>query len=436
MSSKSWDAAGHAVRLADNYSLRFLCVRQIQNRIDESVYALLKIQIERFGLGHRFRILDNKIIHRITGSEFVFYGLWRHIEEIKSIEGIDVLWSEESHGLTEKQWEILEPTIRKEGSEVWMLFNPGLVTDFVWRNFVVSPPPNTIARKINYPENPFLSKTALDIIEAHKQTRPDTFDHVYLGEPRSDDESSVIKASWVNAAVDAHLLIPGMEDGAAIMGYDIADDGADKCAIVIRRGSVLFYAEEWAAREDELLKSTTRAYHEAQKHQARINYDSIGVGASAGAQIIQLNKAAGSTKSLEFARFNAGAAVVRPDATYEHKIKNRDFFANLKAQAWWLVADRFRLTFQVVEAIKQGIAPPPHKADDLISICSKTPHIEQIKMELCIPMRDFDKNGRVKVESKQDLAKRGVPSPNLADAAIMAFAPIAGGMKINAGLLK
>ncbi|MDS1325711.1 PBSX family phage terminase, large subunit, partial [Klebsiella pneumoniae] len=80
-SSKSWDAAGIAIFLSNKYSLRFCCARQIQNKIEESVYTLLKIQIDRFGLRHRFRILNNKIINRATGSEFVFYGLWRNIEE-------------------------------------------------------------------------------------------------------------------------------------------------------------------------------------------------------------------------------------------------------------------------------------------------------------------------------------------------------------------
>ncbi|EMN8044418.1 phage terminase large subunit, partial [Shigella flexneri] len=75
-SSKSWDAAGIAIFLSNKYTLRFCCARQIQNKIEESVYTLLKIQIDRFGLRHRFRILNNKIINRVTGSEFVFYGLW------------------------------------------------------------------------------------------------------------------------------------------------------------------------------------------------------------------------------------------------------------------------------------------------------------------------------------------------------------------------
>lgn len=435
-SSKSWDAAGHAVRLADNYKLKFLCVRQLQNKIEESVYSLLKIQIERFQLQHRFRVLENKIISTATGSEFLFYGLWRHVDEIKSIESVDVLWSEESHGLTESQWEILEPTIRKEGSEIWLIFNPGLVSDFVWRNFVVSPPPNTIVRKINYPENPFLSKTALDVIEAHKLNRPDTFDHVYLGEPRSDDDSSVIKASWVLSSIDAHKLILGMEDGRSTLGYDVADDGDDANATIVRVGSVAVHSDEWHGLEDEILKSCTRAYHTAQKYQAHIVYDSIGVGASAGGKFNELN-AAHPDNRITHAGFNAGGKVLRPDAIYsDTKIKNKDFFSNLKAQAWWQVADRFRLTHQVVEAIKSGTTPPKFKVDDLISISSGIEHLEQLKMELSIPLRDFDNNGRVKVESKKDLKKREVPSPNLADAFIMAYAPIRRGLNIDPGILR
>ncbi len=109
------------------------------------------------------KILKNWLLNTLR-SEFLFYGLWRHITEIKSIESIDILWSEESHALTEAQWEVLEPTIRKEGSECWIIFNPNLVSDFVWQNFVVDPPANTLIRHINYNENPFLSQTALDVI--------------------------------------------------------------------------------------------------------------------------------------------------------------------------------------------------------------------------------------------------------------------------------
>jgi phage terminase large subunit len=404
-----------AICIANMVKVRVLCCRQIQNKIEESVYALLKIQIDRFGLTSRFRVLENKIINTVTGSEFIFYGLWRHIGEIKSLESVDILWLEEAHALTSAQWEILEPTIRKEGSECWFIFNPGLVTDFVWRNFVVSPPPNTIVRRINHDENPFLSSTIKKVIAAAKDRDPDTFDHIYGGVPRTDDDSAVIKLSWIEAAIDAHKKLGLEPAGEKRLGFDIADSGADKCATVYAHGSVAFECEEWAAQEDELLKSCTMAYVSARKHGASITYDCIGVGASAGAKFGELNEST-LTKVL-YNKFNAGDKVLDPDEEYQPNVTNKDFFSNLKAQAWWMVADRFRNTFN---AVTRGEIYPD---DELISIDSSFPNLERLKFELSIPKRDFDKNGRVKVESKEDLRKRDIPSPNIADAFIMAFAP-------------
>ncbi|WP_437176666.1 PBSX family phage terminase large subunit [Rahnella aceris] len=421
-SSKSWDAAGIAIFLADKYKLRFLCTRQIQNKIDESVYALLKIQIERFGLRHRFRILDNKIINRFTGSEFMFYGLWRHVSEIKSLESIDVLWNEEAHSITEAQWEILEPTIRKEGSECWFIFNPTLVTDFVWRNFVVNPPSDTIVRKINYDENGFLSKTMQNVIAAAKLRDPEVFEHVYLGVPRTDDDQAIIKLSWVEAAIDAHKKLGFAPSGRKRVGFDVADSGADKCANVYRYGSVAFWADEWKAKEDELMKSCKRTYQAAIERGAEVVYDSIGVGASSGSKFAEINEERlkenpYNAQSITYSKFNAGAGVHEPDDEYQPGITNKDFFADLKAQSWWLVADRLRNTYN---AVKNGEKFP---VDQLLSIDGDCPHLDKLKYELSTPKRDFDNNGRVKVESKKDLAKRDVPSPNIADAFIMAFAP-------------
>lgn len=419
-SSKSWDAAGFACFLADNYKLRVLCVRQFQNRISESVYALLKIQIERFGLDSRFDIQRDKI-YSATGSEFMFYGLWRSIDEIKSLESIDILWIEEAHNLTEEQWKVLEPTIRKAGSQVWVIFNPKLATDFAYKRFVVNPPPNTIVRKINYDENPFLSETMLKIIEAAKKEDPDEFDHVYGGEPMQDDDGVIIKRSWIMAAIDAHKTLGIKPEGKKRMGFDIADSGADKCATVSAHGSVVLGADMWKAAEDELLKSCTRAYHAARDLGAEITYDSIGVGASAGAKFAEINTANPGGKPVRYEKFNAGSSVWRPEAIYSHGTKNKDMFSNIKAQAWWLLADRFRNTFN---AVRNG---EKFDVDEMISLSSDLPHLSMLIDELSTPKRDYDANGRVKVESKKDLAKREVASPNLADAIVMAYAPTGGG---------
>lgn len=414
-SSKSWDAAGFATFLTDNYKLRVLCVRQFQNKIAESVHSLLKIQIDRFGLGHRFDVQQNKIYNIETESEFMFYGLWRSLDEIKSLESIDILWIEEGHNLTAEQWKILEPTIRKGSSQVWIIFNPGLITDFVWKRFVLNPPPKTIIRRINYDENPFLSSTMADIIEAAKLEDYDEFEHIYLGEPLQDDEGAIIKRSWILAAIDAHLALNIIPSGKKRMGFDVADSGMDKCASVFAHGSVVLWLDMWKAAEDELLKSCTRVYHSAREREASITYDSIGVGATAGAKFGEINSALG--QNVSYSKFNAGGAVLKPESVYSHGTKNKDMFSNIKAQAWWMLADRFRNTYN---AVRNG---NKFADDDLISLSSDLPHLELLIDELSTPKRDYDNNGKVKVESKKDLAKREVPSPNLADALVMAYVP-------------
>jgi phage terminase large subunit len=429
-STKSWDAAGFATFLASNYKIRVLCVRQFQNKIEESVYTLLKHQIERFGLLDQFKIIDNKITGRETGSEFMFYGLWRSIDEIKSLEGIDILWIEEAHNLTEEQWKVLEPTIRKEGSQIWVIFNPKLATDFAYKRFVVNPPPNTVVRRINFDENPFLSETMRLIIEAAKAEDEDEYRHIYLGEPKDDDEGSIIKRSWIMAAVDAHKALGWEASGAKRMGFDVADSGADKCATVYAHGSLVLWADMWKAGEDELLKSCTRVYHSARDRGAAVTYDSIGVGATAGAKFGELNAANPNMPRITYAKFNAGGAVFRPEAVYSHPTKNKDQFSNIKAQAWWLLADRFRNTYN---AVRNG---EKFADDEMISLSSDLPFLEQLIDELATPKRDYDNNGKVKVESKKDLSKREVPSPNLADAIVMAFAPGATPMRISEAALQ
>lgn len=418
-SSKSWDAAGFAVFLALRCKVRFLCARQFQNKIEESVYTLLKQTIERFGYQSRFEILKNKIVCLTTGSEFVFYGLWRQIDEIKSLEGIDICWIEEAHNLTEEQWKVLEPTIRKQGSQFWIIFNPRLATDFVYKRFVTNPPPNTVVRKINYDENPFLSQTMLDIIEAAKLEDYNEFEHVYLGVPKDDDDDSVIKRSHLMAAIDAHKALGIEVSGSKRIGFDVADAGEDACAMVAAHGSLNYWADLWKAKEDELLQSCSRVWTAARERESSVIYDAIGVGATAGAKFNELN--AGHAISVAHAKFFAGGAVEKPDSSYGMTgIKNRDFFSNIKAQKWWGVADRLRNTFN---AVRNG---QPFRDDELIFIDSAMPHIDKLIDELATPKRHYDEAGRVKVESKKDLSKRDVPSTNLADAFIMANLPISG----------
>jgi phage terminase large subunit len=425
-SSKSWDAAGFAIFLAQAFKVKFLCARQFQNKVEESVYSLLVATIDRYGLRGEFKILESKIIHRHTGSEFIFYGLWRHINEIKSLEGVDVCWLEEAHALTPEQWKILEPTVRAEYSQFWLIFNPMLSTDFVWRRFVLNPPPGTIQRRINFDENPFLSSTIQRVIEAAREEDEEEYAHVYLGVPKDDDAGAVIKRSWVMAAIDAHKALGIEPTGRSQVGFDVADSGTDKNALIHAYGPLATWADQWKAGEDELQKSATRAWSAAVEREARLVYDNIGVGAGVGSKVNELNGDGGNVVHIGF---NAGGAIERPEELYarSHPPKtNKDMFANAKAQQWWMIADRFRNTFN---AVKKGSVFP---ADQLIFLSSEIDHLQLLIDELCTPKRDFDNTGKVKVESKKDLGKKtriggAQPSPNLADAFVMAFATLSSG---------
>lgn len=421
-SSKSHDAAGMAIILASQYKLRILCTRHFQNKIAESVYTLLVQKIEDFELSQYFRITATSIVCVTTGSEFIFYGIALNIDQIRSTENIDILWLEEAHLLTKKQWSILEPTLRKQGSQAWVIFNPHFSSDFVYQRFVVNPPPNTIIRQINYDKNPFLSETMKDVIQAQKDEDLAEYEHVYLGMPKQDNDKALIKRSWIEASIDAHIVLGFEAAGQKVMGFDVADDGGDANANVYAHGAVAFWCEEFKGLEDKILQSCKRTYFNAQERGASIMYDCIGVGAFVGSKIDEINQE--NRNKVEYRKFNAGGGVVKPDAYYAKsagaKIKNKDYFANAKAQAWWSVADRFRNTY---DAMMNGTK---YEADQLISISSEMDraYLEKLKHELSTPRRDFDNNGRVKVESKKDLAARSVASPNLADAFIMCFVPV------------
>lgn len=408
-SSKSWDAAIRALYLAQKAPLKFLCTRKFQNRIEESVYTLLKSQIKRLGYTNEFTVLNNKIIHK-NGSEFVFYGLARNIQEIKSFEGADILWNEESHSILKEDFEeILEPTIRKDHSEIWFIFNPDLRTDYVYDRFVLNSPENAVVRKINYDENPFLNQTIKEVIEDLKERDYQAYEHIYLGYPKKDDEEAIIKRSWVEACVDAHIKLGIDVSGKKIIGYDPADAGEDKNAIAYRYGNLVYDTLQWSGKEDELYKSSERVYSEAVKGY-HVNYDSVGIGAGIGSNFNQMGK-------ITHTPFNAGGAVVDPDKKYKNEVKNKDHFSNLKAQTWWGVADRMMATYNWVT---RGIECDP---SEILSISSECSNLQTLITELSTPKKDYDGKGRVKVESKKDLAKRGVDSPNLADSFVMCFTP-------------
>ena len=181
--------------------MRVLCTRETQNSLAESVHHLLTEQIEALGLQGHYRILEGAI-YGTNGTEFRFAGLRHNINNIKSLEDFDVVWVEEAHSVSAKSWEKLIPTLRKDGSEVWISFNPELDTDATYQRFVISPPATAYVRKVNWRDNPWFPPVLQVEREELLARDPVVCDNVYEGNCRSAQEGAIYE-SELRAAMAA-----------------------------------------------------------------------------------------------------------------------------------------------------------------------------------------------------------------------------------------
>lgn len=234
----------------------------------------------------------------------------------------------------------------------------------------------------------------------------------------------VIPGAWVRAAIDAHLKLKFTDAGAWGAALDVADEGPDRNALVARRGVILEYAEEW----DELdtAKTARRAVANLRAilgaATVQVQYDCIGVGAGVKAEINRLKEELLLPKNIRFAPWDAGAAVLRPEGRVieddPDSPRNKDFYANLKAQGWWELRGRFERTFR---AVTEG---EKYDTDDLISLPSTLPNLAQIVLELSQPT--YGQSGRLRllINKKPDNSK----SPNYGDGIMMCYWPAGFGL--------
>ncbi len=136
---KSWSCARALLALARARRLRIGCARETMKSIEDSVHQLLQDQFAAMGMGD-FYLAQKKVIRGKNGSTFSYHGLRdRSVHNIKSLEAVDILWIEEAQNVSKKSWNIVVPTIRRPGSEIWATFNPELEADETYQRFVVQP---------------------------------------------------------------------------------------------------------------------------------------------------------------------------------------------------------------------------------------------------------------------------------------------------------
>ena len=150
---KDWSVAATMIEFALANKIRVLWTREIQRSIKDSCHRLIADTIKRQGYDKEFEVLDTEIRCKATGSLFIFRGLRHNIEEIKSMEGVDYAICNEAQTMTKESFNILDPTIRKENSEIWLMFNTKYEDDFAYEFATVKKPDNAIVAKVNYSDN-------------------------------------------------------------------------------------------------------------------------------------------------------------------------------------------------------------------------------------------------------------------------------------------
>jgi len=202
--AKSWGIARALLIKAAKEPLRILCAREFMTSMRDSVHKLLTDQITAMGMVSLFEITQNSIRGK-NGSEFSFVGLKNNVANVKSYEGVDICWVEEAQTVSRLSWNVLIPTIRKEGSEIWVSFNPELETDETYQRFVVHPPENAIVQKINYSDNPWFPET-LDLERvALKDRDPEAYQTVWEGMCRLTVDGAIFAKEMQFAEIDNRI---------------------------------------------------------------------------------------------------------------------------------------------------------------------------------------------------------------------------------------
>lgn len=202
---RSWGVARALLLLGQLNPIRVLCVRELQNSIEESVHKVLSDQIVNLGLSGFYTIEKSKI-YGSNGTTFSFDGIRNNVNKIKSYEGIDYCWVEEANKVTRNSWSVLIPTIRKESSEIWVTFNPELETDYTYIRFVKEANrAESAVVKMTWRDNPWFPLVLRKEMEADKERDFDHYLNIWEGHTVQQLEGAVYAKELRRATLEKRI---------------------------------------------------------------------------------------------------------------------------------------------------------------------------------------------------------------------------------------
>lgn len=245
-SAKSHSFAEALIVTAAQRPYRTLCCRETQTSIRDSVKRLLDDKIKSTGFQSFYTSTDSEI-RGANGSLFIFAGLRNSIEAIKSMEGIDRVWIEEAQTVSKSSLDVLIPTIRKPGSELWFSWNPKLKTDPVDAMFRCdNPPPNSIIRSINWEDNPWFPDVLRAEMEYDRRRDPDKYAWIWLGGYQKNSATRVFN----NWRIGSHAEFKEPERPYFGGDWGFADDPTVLERSYLEGRTLFLDAEAWALHCD------------------------------------------------------------------------------------------------------------------------------------------------------------------------------------------
>lgn len=412
-SSKTWTVATLLILDALTRPIRVACGREHKTSIRQSAKMALDIQIRRLGLDGYFNSQAERIVGK-NGSEFFFEGVAVNPDNLRGWEDVDHVWIEEAQFLSDHAANVLIPTIRKPGSQLWFTWNPANRHDWVWRRFVLNPQPYDVTEKVNYNNNPWFPYEAEQERRAFQKYSPDLYAHIWEGEPDDEgQERKVLPYALAMECVDAWRkrpeLVSDIRDSGMMgidCGLDVADTGDAFNALVKRKGGLLLHAEKWRTK---YIGETARRADVFAKDNAvtRIYYDVGGVGAGVRSYFHDFADRPYSVRPENF-----GGSIHGGETTYSYRVQNKDFFARRNAQLGWTLRIRATNT----RAMMAGEADiDPYRC---LFINPDIYRLDEFMAQLSQPSWEENPTGKVAIVKRDEEEA----SPDLYDAAVLAFA--------------
>lgn len=426
-SGKSFSVAALMLMAAQTKGAKIAAYREYMNSIDDSVHSLLKQQIERMSLAG-FEVQNNQIL--CNGEvAFKFRGLAKNIESVKSMSGFNLFWLEEGQTISEESLRVVTPTLREEGSQLWITANPRSRSDAFSKRFLI-PFEHELNKhgiyeddlhlivRVNWDDNPFFPDVLRQEMDYDRENSSAAmFRHVWEGDYYDSVEDALISVEWFEAAIDAHKKLGIKQEGPIVATHDPSDLGPDNKAYALRQGGIILNVEELTTGDTN--EGLDWALDKARKDNADwFVWDGDGIGLGLRRQVLQALE--GTRIQHEMFRGSEGAEDPMLYYGGDKGRTNKDTFLNRRAQYYWKLRDRFEATWR---AVTKGEYIDP---EELISISSDIECIDQLRSEITRIPQKRSNNGKLQVLSKADMKKKPyqIESPNCADAVMMAmFSP-------------